>query len=194
MALIVLATSGGVRRAWAQQDWIDLEYQKKAQYLIYFGMYVEWPAGAVPGADDRLIIGILGQDPFGAHLRAFDGRIFNERRIVVHRFASMDQYRPCHLLFVSGRADPRRPWETPQHRLQAALERVGDDPVLIVSESPRFADRGAMINFVADVRSRLIRMEVNLAAARRVGLEISARLLNLTVVTVREENAQLPGA
>ncbi len=188
-ALLILSAWGGAGAAWAQQDFVDLEYERKATYLIYFGIYVQWPADAVPAAGDRFVIGILGGDPFGRHLRRFEGKPLGDKRIVIHRFNSIDDYRPCHLLFISGRPAPQQRAETPRDRLRDALEHVGDDPVLIVGESEGLARQGAMIEFVADVRDRLIKMEIDLAAARKAGLEISSRLLNLKgIVTVLEED------
>jgi hypothetical protein len=188
IAFIGLAVLGGAQGAWAQQiprDFINVEHEKKAKYLIYFGLYVDWPPDAVPHRGDRFVIGVLGPDPLGEHLRAFEGRSLGDKRIVVYRFASIDEYRPCHILFISRRAAPQRPAETPLNRLQDALERVGQSPVLVVTESSSFARRGSMINFVADMQAGLIKMEINLAAARRAGLEIRAPLLNLKpIVTV----------
>ena len=189
-ALLTLAVGCGAVTAWAEQDFLDLEYERKATYLIYFGIYVQWPEGGnFPHAEERFVIGILGQDPFGRHLRAFEGKPLGNKRIVIHRFASIDEYRPCHLLFISDRAEPQQAPESSQDRLRDALRRVGGDPVLIVTESAELARRGAMINFVADVEDRLIKMQINRDAARRAGLDISARLLNLRgIVAVVEEN------
>jgi hypothetical protein len=157
----------------------------KARYLLYFGIYVRWPDDAVPQAKGQFVIGILGRDPFGDHLQVFAGRPLNGKRIVVRRFASMEQYSSCHILFISDEAAVGRK-ETAKDRLDAALARVGDQPVLIVSETSGFARQGAVINFVDDQQAQLIRMEVNRTAQRRAALEISSELLDLSVVTLIE--------
>ncbi len=155
----------------------------KATYLIYFGLYVQWPQAAVPQAPDQFVIGILGEDPFGGHLKKYVGRDLNGRRIVVRHFATMEQYTPCHVLFIShAPAEGRK--ETAAERLEAAMEVVGKQPVLIVTETASFARRGSVINFEDDRQAKLIRMEINRTAERRAELQVSADLLNLSVVTV----------
>src|SRR4051794_27981903 len=41
------------------------EYKIKAVYLYNFVQYVDWPAGAFADEKSPLIIGVLGNDPFG---------------------------------------------------------------------------------------------------------------------------------
>src|SRR5207244_331763 len=44
------------------------EYQVKATFLFQFTQFVDWPARSLPPAQTPLVIGILGQDPFGTFL------------------------------------------------------------------------------------------------------------------------------
>ncbi len=155
----------------------------KATYLLYFGLFVKWPEDAVPKAAGQFVIGILGHDSFDGHLEKFEGRSLNGKRIVVRRFATMEQYTPCHILFISHAAAQGRD-ETAEERLRAALAEVGQQPVLIVTETSSFARKGSVINFSDDQQAKLIRMEINRAAERRAALQIAADLLDLSVVTV----------
>jgi hypothetical protein len=41
------------------------EYQIKAVFLFNFPQFVEWPPEAFPDANSPMIIGVLGEDPFG---------------------------------------------------------------------------------------------------------------------------------
>jgi hypothetical protein len=44
------------------------EYQVKAVFLFNFAQFVDWPPQAFPEAQTPLVIGVLGEDPFGAYL------------------------------------------------------------------------------------------------------------------------------
>lgn len=187
VALIGLAAGGEVPAQSRPERAAPLPPEAiKARYLIYFGHYVIWPADALPNPKENFVIGILGRDPFGQHLQVFAGEKVDGRRILVHRFESIAEYRPCHLLFISGDATAGQR-ETARNRLQAALAQVADQPVLTVTESPGLARAGAVINFVDgldDGRTGVIRMEINRQAARRATLQIRAALLNLSVVDI----------
>src|SRR5437867_1187382 len=44
------------------------EYQVKAVFLFNFAQFVEWPPAAFADDKSPIVIGILGDDPFGAYL------------------------------------------------------------------------------------------------------------------------------
>lgn len=147
------------------------EYAVKAVFLYNFGKYTEWPATAFADASAPFVIGILGEDLFGGALDevAAKGTI-GERRIVVRRFASPDQYRqPCHILFVS------RSLTSGQESV--LRKKIAGDAVLVVGESPGFAERGGSINYF--IEGDNIRFEINVDNARRAQLRMGAKLLRL---------------
>src|SRR5206468_3039792 len=78
------------------------EYDVKAVFLFNFAQFVEWPAEAFPEADTPLVIGVLGDDPFG---RVLDQTVGDERlggrRFQIRRYHSVDEIKTCHILFVS---------------------------------------------------------------------------------------------
>ena len=65
-----------------------------------------------------------------------------------------------------------------QQRL--ALERLQDQPVLIVGESDGFAALGGSVNFI--VEANKIRFEINVDAAKQHQLKISSKLLALAKI------------
>jgi hypothetical protein len=154
----------------------------KARYLIYFGAYVTWPADAVPDPKRTFEIGILGVDPFGDHLKVFAGHQVAGRQIVIHQFDTMNQYVPCHLLFISG-DDIAGQSEKAQKRLKDALAQLAKQPVLIVTETPGFANKDeAVINFVDNVLKKQIEMDISRGAAQRAALQIDPGIWDLPVV------------
>ena len=65
-------------------------------------MFVEWPAEAFPASGAPIVIGVVGEDPFGSAIdRMVQDKRINNRPIVVERFKLGDDVRRCHILFVS---------------------------------------------------------------------------------------------
>jgi len=143
------------------------EYELKAVFLFNFARFVDWPAESFAAPASPLVIGILGEDPFGPGL---DAVLANEdvgnRKLSVRRFASLDQLEPCHILFVS-------PSEA--GRLDQVIARLGKRSTLTVGDTKEFTARSGMIGFET-VHNRL-RLRINLAAARAARLTISSQLL-----------------
>lgn len=143
------------------------EFEIKAVFLYNFARFVEWPADAFADEQSPLVIGVLGADPFGYYLdRALRDEKVNGRPVVVERYRWVGEIETCHVLFISGSEGPRA-----DHILGALREQ----PILTVCDTHLFARKGAMIHLVMD-RQR-VRIRINLEAARRVGLVISAKLL-----------------
>lgn len=146
------------------------EYNVKAVYLYSFGRYVTWPSMAFDSNSSPFVIGILGEDPLGmaidqiAQLKKIQGRA-----IVVRRFASLDSYRPCHMVFVAK--------SVPPEEQVAVIAQSRSKPVLLVGEFPGFAAQGGTVNFF--MSGDTVRFEINREAAKAQGLEIDARLLSL---------------
>src|SRR5204863_5659033 len=78
------------------------EYQIKAVFLFNFAQFVDWPANAFPEAQTPLVIGVLGEDPFGSYLdETVRGEKVNNRPLVVRRYRRVDEIKTCHVLFIS---------------------------------------------------------------------------------------------
>jgi hypothetical protein len=147
------------------------EYTVKAVFLYSFGRYVEWPESTFANATAPFVIGILGEDSFEGTLDQIAAKkTVQERPIVIRRFASLDEYRPgCQILFVSR--------SLRDDQQAAAIKKNDGKPVLVVGETPGFAERGGIANFFVD--GDRIRFEINVDAARRAQLRMDAKLLSL---------------
>lgn len=150
------------------------EAQVKAVFLFNFAQFVEWPPEAVPDSQAPLVIGILGDDPFGDFL---DATVRGERRgarpFVVQRYQRVEDITRCDILFLSrsgGGGD----------RPEDILARLKNRPILTVSDADRFAERGGMIRFVTD-RGR-VRLQINPVPAEAAHLTISSKLLRVAEV------------
>ena len=91
-------------------------------------------------------------------------------RVSVRRIPDAEGLPGSHIVFV-GRGTAG---------LDEVLAEAREHAVLAIGESRDFARRGGVINFFTE--DKKLRFEVNPDAARRAGLEISARLLRLAVL------------
>jgi hypothetical protein len=148
------------------------DYQVKAVFLYQFANFVEWPAKTFAKPDDPLVIGVVGDDPFGVILdETVRDVAVNQRKLVVRRFQRSDDLAQCQILFVS---------RSEKDRIPQILATVQDKSVLTVSETEKFASSGGIVNFIL-VEGR-VKFEINPEAAERAGLRPSAKLLAVAKV------------
>lgn len=175
LSVSLCALSAGSARA---QGGINREFELKAAFLIHFRQYVTWPN---PKPKGPFVIGVLGDDPFGEIWIQQQARL-KAQGIQVRQFATADEYQPCQILYIAGRPAAGRT-ETEAERLASAIKLTSKKPVLLVTDSPGFATKGAMISFLVNVPANSLNMEINDEAASAAGVKISANLMSLTIVT-----------
>jgi len=145
------------------------DYQIKAAYLYYFSTFVDWPPETFSRSGDTLIIGVLGEDPFGKVLdETMQGKTVNARRLIVKRFQSLKDARESQILFISS---------SEREHLASILKALEGSTVLTVGETERFASSGGQIGF--RMEDRKVRFDINVAAVGHARLKISAQLMKL---------------
>jgi len=143
------------------------ENQIKAVFLFNFAQFVEWPAQAFPEARTPLVIGVLGEDPFGAFLdETVRGEKVNNRPLVVQRYRRVEEIQVCHVLFISG---------SEAAQLERILELLKGRSILTVGGGEGFVGRGVMIGFATEKNKT--RLKINVEAAKAASLTISSKLL-----------------
>lgn len=143
----------------------SLEYSVKANYLIRFAAFVEWPSRAFTSPQAPVVLCVVGRDPFaGALERAARGQTAHGRPLAVRRPETIDATAGCHILYIG----------------QGGSGLVPADPsgVLLVTDAAVTTQRGMVHFAVSDAR---VRFHIDLQAASRSGLSISSRLLNLAL-------------
>jgi hypothetical protein len=144
------------------------EYEIKAAYLFTFGRFVEWPARSARD-DSSFTICVLGTDPFGAVLdTTLADAVIRGRKVGARRITSTDAATGCHIVFVST---------SEERRIETIIASLTASGALTVSDVPRFAERGGMIQFVT--AANRVRFEINLMSARDAGLTLSSELLRV---------------
>ena len=178
VTIAVMILPGLGLEAHGQDSSVSSEYLIKAGFIYNFANLVQWPANAFAQADSPIVIGILGEDPFGTVLdRVLAGKKVNGRVFLVKRLKAATDLKECHILFVSS---------SEMTHLAEAIHLVKGMPILTIGEIPGFAKRGGMINlFLEDNK---VHFEVNVEAAKEAYLNISSRLLALARI-VQESTA-----
>lgn len=145
----------------------NLEYAVKANYLVRFAAFVEWPARVFANPQAPVVLCVAGRDPFGATLeRAARGQTAYGRPLTLRRPASRDAVAGCHILYLGVGAET------------LATEAAGQPGLLTVTDAATSPGRGTVHFVVSDAR---VRFHIDQQAATRSGLIVSSRLLNLAL-------------
>ena len=146
------------------------EYGIKAAYLYRFTGYVDWASANDSDSDQPFTIGVLGDDVFGEALVELTRQTVDGRPVVLELMQSLSlpTISRCEMLFISSAAE---------RQFGDVLALLGDANVLTVGETKGFAERGGMIEL--RTQKNKIRFIINAQAAKRAGIKISARLLDL---------------
>ncbi len=166
MALLLLAALEG-----HAQPAKPSEYQLKAAFLYHFAQLVSWPARAFNQTNSPMVIGILGENPFGTQLEeTLRGKNVNGHPLAIREIPTLaEATNDCHILFVGSSERKRLP------EIFAGLRGTN---LLTVGEMDGFTEAGGMINLVLE--GTKIRFQINDAAAKNAGLKISSKLLSLS--------------
>jgi YfiR/HmsC-like len=164
LALCLLPCAG--TPAEAQSERLS-ENQIKAGFLFNFTKFVDWPPDAFHDPSVPIELGVVGDTPItDLVLEAAASKIVNGRAVTVKKVKEGQDLRGLHILFVSSAEE--------KHVTQI-LERIKGSSVLTVGEADGFAQSGGVINFF--VEGNKVRLEINLEAAARSRLKISAKVI-----------------
>ena len=172
----VLLCAGFIDRGIPSASAASGEYATKAAFLYNFARFIEWPESAFASQDAPLVVGVIGENPFGDTLDKLRTQTIKNRKIEVKHFTQLAELTACHVLFISDSEEMR------QTQILDALQ--GTSTLTIGDHLRQFGARGGMINFM--LFQDTIRFTINVGAARRAGLEMSSQLLKLAAVVMSE--------
>lgn len=189
---MVVGAGDGVRVGWWGRLWVGLwvgvllvtggsgkgavgptEYQLKAAFLFNVVKFTTWAPASFEGPGSPIVVGVGGGDPFGGALQeVLRGMTVGGRPLEVRRLERREDGVGCHVVFLArSEAEGMATW----------LKAIEGRPVLTVGDMDGFCEGGGMVNLTVSKDGR-IRPELNPEAARAVGVQLSARLLNLPMV------------
>ena len=142
------------------------EYQLKAAFLYNFAKFVEWPQDAFQDSNSSLIVGILGEDPFGDHIDFIRNKSVKNRKLEIRHFDTIEDANNCHILFVSA---------SEAEGLVEVLESLNNLTILTVSDMDLFIENGGIIKF--ELNDEKLGFTINSEAIKQADFKISSQLL-----------------
>ena len=157
----------------ARGQTVSHEYPLKAAFLYNFAQFTGWPTNAFESADAPLVIGVLGNDPFGPLLEdAVRGETVAGRKFSVEHYRRADDIKMCHILFIS---------QSEIRRLDKIVAALKGRPVLTVSEIEGASARGVCVRFLTE--NNKIHLRINTDALQAAQLTMSSKILRVAEIT-----------
>lgn len=151
-----------------------MEYLLKAGFLEKFARFTDWPEESLM-SDTRMpfVISVLGESPFEGSLeQIYKKNRIKDKPVEIRYIHTPDDLAGTHLLFVCA---------SERHNLTAILAAAKRYPVLLVSDTKGFAQKGIHINLYVTQKGTL-HFEINLKAVKRSGLSVQLVLLEIAKI------------
>jgi hypothetical protein len=166
LALAMLAPLHG----WPQEIDEDLERRIKAVFLYRFPEFINWPEAGTPSANLPFVIDVVGGCSIVNELRQVtQSHLLQGRPVKVKQAQDLSALDDADIVFICDGERARI-----KQLIQAAPGKA-----LVVTESPGALSDGSVINFV--LSNYRVRFEISLDAAKRRGLHVSSRLLDVAL-------------
>ncbi len=150
----------------------DQEYALKAVFLYNFCRFIDWPERAFASPDDPMVIGVVGDNPFGRLIEeTVKGETLRGRRIRVEYYRRPADIGRCQVLFVTA---------SEMNRADEIIAAVAGRSIATVGETEAFLDRGGMIALTAE--QNRVRLRINPAGLRAENLVASSKLLRVAEI------------
>lgn len=155
------------------------EYHLKAAFLRYVAKFVEWPDEFIP--EGKINICVLGQVPYYKGIDSINGKVVDEREIIVSKIASLEEAEKnnsCQILFIA---------KTEADKMDGIISSIQDKPILGFGDMEKYAESGGDMNFY--IMNNRLAIMINPPAVERSQLRINPRMLKLvTVVPPIDQN------
>ena len=168
---MMLAVSPALQPSSHAEELSAPEYILKASFIYNFTKFIEWPPEAMPEDSASIRLCIIGTDPFGKEIDRLKDKTTKGRSFTIIRIKQLpdsEQLGLCHIAFIGTSENGNVP---------EILKLLNNSSALTISDSPGMGEKGVMINFF--MKRKKVRFEINLGAAKRAGLRINSRLLQL---------------
>lgn len=174
--LLVISLIAGNTATVSAEQTSPGEYLVKALFLYNFFKFVEWPRESSFSTSPSVNVCIIGDDPFGHSLDEIRDETVRGKKLEIRFVSTPEEGRKCQLLFIPA---------SERYRAGQIARTVRDSGVLTVSDSPDPTREGVVIGFYMEQKK--VRFAINIDAAKRSNLKISAQLLKLARIVKSEE-------
>jgi hypothetical protein len=149
------------------------EYMMKAGFIERFTRFIDWPSETTMADSTKpFIISVIGKNPFDEKLdQFFHTTKIKNRQVHIRYISELDEIQDSHVLFIA---------QSEQKQLSDIISQVQEKPILTISDTNGFGEKGVLINFF--IEQDKIRFEINKNAVQKSGLQVSYLLLNVAKI------------
>ena len=151
----------------------SVEYSVKASFIEKFARFTEWKPNSI---GETFVIGVLGKNPFSGELEKLTKRSkIKDKSIKVVYIKDYQDIQNCNVVFICS---------SEKDYILKIIESVGNSNIMLVGDSPGFAEKGVHFNFYVNHQDNL-RYEVNLKALIKAGLKPDLQLISMGRIVTR---------
>jgi hypothetical protein len=144
-------------------------YKLHSLFIFSFTRYVQWPESHNQG-DFEIVV--LGDSPLTDELKTMaQAKKVGDRSIKVSKINSIADLKKCHILFIPSSKSPQ---------IAEILEKVSNQPILVVTEEIGLGAKGSNINFIT--KDGKLAFELNQNTLTRQNLKVSNELSRLAIL------------
>jgi hypothetical protein len=149
-----------------------VEYRAKLALIYNVAKFIEWPSGSYQDPSAPLRICIVGTDPFSRDLEdELRTRMVGGHPVEINTLRLGDTIGAYQIVFIPLAA---------KGQAESIVKRLERSSTLTIGETEGFAMLGGIINLA--VQGNRLHFEVNPSAAKRAGLKISAKVLDIATI------------
>ncbi len=145
------------------------EYEVKSAFIYNIINFVEWPIDK--GLNDAIKLCVVGKNHFGTSLDSFEYNTIGDQVLALKYVQSFQNIGDHNVVFICP---------SEKKRLKQILQSLAGTNILTIGDTKGFAQQGVIINFY--IKDEKVRFEINVDAAKRANLKISAKLLRLAKI------------
>lgn len=144
-------------------------YVLKAVYLEKFSRFVTWPEESeISNTNIPFVIGVIGETPLYKNLKQiYTVKKIHNKKVEIRKISKYSEINQCHILVIA---------ESERKNLKDIISFTENIGVLTVGDSPKYASKGVLINFVEEKNK--LRFEINESAVMKSPIQMSFYLMN----------------
>lgn len=154
------------------------EYVIKGVLLEKISTFIQWPENDKDKIkDNEFVVGIIGKHKFAGILKKlYSKRKILNKELVVKNISSNSEINKCSVIFIPKLNDDE---------LNEILEFVKKKPILTISDTEGYAEKGVHVNFYTEGSN--IRFEINERSVKESGILMNHLLLSLAKLVENEK-------
>jgi hypothetical protein len=147
----------------------------KTVFIYNFAKFTRWPATQTKAMKNTIFLCSIGDGDLASNLSKLAGRVLHGKSITIRNLNNLKDLENCHTLYIAKSA---------KYHLPKILKTIKGEPILTISEIEQFSRQGGMIELIQDKDK--LRFIINLTTTGSSDLKLSARLLDLAIITESE--------